>query len=72
MDEAIARRAAEPFFTTKGFDGTGLGLSMVQGFVEQFGGSFQIASVISEGTTVELRLPAAKPVTAFDGLARGP
>ena len=41
MDEETLRRAAEPFFTTKGpGKGTGLGLSMVHGVTEQFGGGF--------------------------------
>jgi CheY-like chemotaxis protein len=69
MDEETLRRAAEPFFTTKGVGkGTGLGLSMVQGMAEQSGGSFTIKSRPGEGTTVELRLPLAKmpaqPVSA--------
>ena len=44
MDEATLRRAAEPFFTTKGpGKGTGLGLSMVNGIAEQSGGWFESA-----------------------------
>jgi CheY-like chemotaxis protein len=61
MDEATLGRAAEPFFTTKGLDGSGLGLSMVQGFASQSGGSLRIASARDVGTTVELRLPVAPP-----------
>ena len=61
MDEATLAQAADPFFSTKGLDGTGLGLSMVQGFAEQSGGEFRMASAPGEGTTVELRLPAASP-----------
>lgn len=59
MDTATLAQACEPFFTTKGADGTGLGLSMVQGFVEQSGGEMRIASAPGQGTTVQLRLPAA-------------
>jgi PAS domain S-box-containing protein len=59
MDTATLAQAVEPFFTTKGLKGTGLGLPMVQGFAEQSGGSFRIASAPGHGTTVELRLPAA-------------
>ncbi len=58
MDEATRARATEPFFTTKGVSGAGLGLSMVQGFIAQSGGKFAIRSRSGEGTTVELHLPA--------------
>jgi len=61
MDAATLAQAVEPFFTTKGLDGSGLGLSMVQGFAEQSGGRFSITSMLGQGTTVELRLPAAAP-----------
>jgi signal transduction histidine kinase len=61
MDERILARATEPFFTTKEVgQGTGLGLSMVQGFVAQSGGAMQIESVVGEGTTVRLWLPLAE------------
>ncbi len=59
MDAATLARAVEPFFTTKGLGGTGLGLSMVQGFAEQSGGTLHIDSAPGTGTTVTLRLPAA-------------
>ena len=58
MDEATYRRATEPFFTTKGPGrGTGLGLSMVDGFVAQSGGVMRIESQPSVGTSVKLWLP---------------
>jgi PAS domain S-box-containing protein len=59
MDEATLARAVEPFFSTKGLNGTGLGLSMVQGFAEQSGGTLAVASSLGQGTTVSLYLPAA-------------
>ncbi len=63
MDEATAKRAAEPFFTTKGVGkGTGLGLSMVHGLAAQSGGSTRILSKVGAGTTVEVRLPVARPL----------
>jgi signal transduction histidine kinase len=61
MDAATLKRAAEPFFTTKGVGkGTGLGLSMVHGLVAQSDGAMRIMSRPENGTTVELWLPAAE------------
>jgi PAS domain S-box-containing protein len=61
MDEETLRRAAEPFFTTKGVGkGTGLGLSMVHGFAEQSSGRLILHSQKAKGTTAELWLPGAK------------
>ena len=58
MDERTVLRATEPFFTTKGVgNGTGLGLSMVQGLAEQSGGKVRISSRLGSGTTVDLILP---------------
>jgi CheY-like chemotaxis protein len=60
MDEDTLKRAAEPFFTTKGpGKGTGLGLSMVHGVTEQFGGCFILKSKKGQGTTAEVWLPVA-------------
>jgi PAS domain S-box-containing protein len=58
MDSKTLERACEPFFTTKGAHGTGLGLSSVQGFIAQSRGEFHIRSAQGQGTTVELSLPA--------------
>ncbi|MGD9616752.1 MAG: response regulator [Alphaproteobacteria bacterium] len=61
MDEATLKRAAEPFFTTKGAGrGTGLGLSMVDGLVAQSGGAMRITSQDGAGTQVELWLPVSE------------
>ncbi len=60
MDRAVLSRVTEPFFTTtEPGKGTGLGLAMAKGFVEQSGGSLSIDSAIGEGTRVILWLPAA-------------
>ncbi|CAO3355397.1 cache domain-containing protein [Azospirillum palustre] len=58
--EALAR-AVEPFFTTKAL-GSGLGLSMVYGFVKQSRGYLRIDSRPGEGTALTLLLPRAEPV----------
>ncbi len=58
MSPEIANKAFEPFFTTKPLgQGTGLGLSMVYGFVRQSGGQVQIESQPGCGTTLRLYLP---------------
>ena len=58
MNAETLARVYEPFFTTKGpTHGTGLGLSMVHGFVHQSGGVIDIVSNLGEGTTVRLFLP---------------
>jgi hypothetical protein len=60
MSPEVAARAFEPFFTTKaGGRGTGLGLSMVYGFVKQSGGTVTIQSQPGRGTTVTMLLPVA-------------
>ncbi|WP_318784663.1 response regulator [Methylobacterium flocculans] len=60
MSPSILARVFEPFFTTKeAGKGTGLGLSMVHGFVQQSGGSIAAESVIGQGTSITLSLPAA-------------
>jgi PAS domain S-box-containing protein len=63
----------EPFFTTKGPSGTGLGLSMVQGFARQSGGDIGLTSVPGKGTRAQLWLPSvASPVVATVAVAAAP
>lgn len=57
MSAAVASRVFEPFFSTKGDFGTGLGLSTVQGIVSQAGGQIHIDTAIGRGTRVEVYLP---------------
>ncbi|MCC8364664.1 PAS domain S-box protein [Lysobacter sp. A6] len=64
MPPDIVARAIEPFFTTKGGRGSGLGLSMVYGFVQQSGGGMTIDSTAGVGTRVSLYLPVAREVLA--------
>ncbi len=60
MTEAVRQRCLEPFFSTKGEQGTGLGLSMVYGIVERHRGQLEIQSEIGKGTTFTIRLPLAE------------
>jgi PAS domain S-box-containing protein len=72
MSEEVRRRAFEPFFTTKVTGGgTGLGLSMVYGFVKQSGGNIQIYSELERGTSVRIFLPLAEAVQTSDELGPG-
>jgi PAS domain S-box-containing protein len=59
MNEETRRRCLEPFFTTKGERGTGLGLPMVYGVVQRHGASIEIESEPGKGTTVRLSFSAA-------------
>jgi two-component system NtrC family sensor kinase len=59
MTSAVRRRALEPFFTTKGEQGTGLGLAQVYGHLRQIGGDVGLESKVGVGTSVHLYFPAA-------------
>ena len=62
MPPHILARATEPFFTTKGVgQGTGLGLAMAHGFVQQSGGRLEIDSTPGRGTAVRMIFPRIAP-----------
>jgi signal transduction histidine kinase len=58
MTEEQAARCLEPFFSTKGEKGTGLGLAVVYGIIQRHGGTITIQSEVGKGTTFSLLLPA--------------
>ncbi len=57
MNEETRRRCLEPFYSTKGKRGTGLGLAMVFGVMERHGGQIDIQSEVSKGTVIRLIFP---------------
>jgi CheY-like chemotaxis protein len=59
MDESTRRRCLEPFFTTKGERGSGLGLAMVYGMVQRHSAELEIDSILGRGTTFRLIFPSA-------------
>jgi len=59
MDDETRRRCLEPFFTTKGERGTGLGLATVQRIVGQLGGRVSVRSHPGEGSSFSVHLPEA-------------
>ena len=61
MDEETRRRCLEPFFTTKGKRGTGLGLAMVYGMAQRHDATVEVESEHGAGTTVRLKFPSYIP-----------
>jgi len=61
MTEAVSRRIFEPFFSTKGAGGSGLGLAMVYTIVQAHGGDIRVDSAPGRGATFTLTFPPATP-----------
>jgi signal transduction histidine kinase len=69
MSEIVQQRCLEPFFSTKGEQGTGLGLSMVYGIIERHRGRLDIESALGKGTTFIIRIPVADAAATEKSLA---
>jgi len=59
MNEEVQRRCLEPFYSTKGERGTGLGLTMVFGIIQRHGGEIDIESTSGKGTRFSIRIPVS-------------
>jgi CheY-like chemotaxis protein len=64
MTEETRKRCLEPFFSTKGEHGTGLGLSMVYGVMQRHQGNIEIESRPGQGTLIRLLFPMRQPMSA--------
>jgi signal transduction histidine kinase len=64
MTDEVKQRCLEPFFSTKGERGTGLGLSMVYGIIERHRGRLDLESAPGQGTTFTISLPIADLISS--------
>ena len=76
MSRETLDRIFEPFFTSKGVDGTGLGLSVVHGLVKDHGGAVTVDTDLGKGSTFRVYFPAARaepvdPLVEDEGVVRG-
>jgi anti-sigma regulatory factor (Ser/Thr protein kinase) len=72
MPDDVREKCLEPYFTTKGVQGSGLGLSMVMAIADRHRGRLSIASQVGKGTTICLHRPAAKVAAATTAVAALP
>jgi len=68
----VRERIFEPFYTTKGAHGTGLGLAVSYGIIERHEGRITIESEVGRGTTFQVELPAAELAAAGEGSRPAP
>jgi signal transduction histidine kinase len=66
MTEETLRNCLEPFYTTKGSRGSGLGLAMSYGIIRRHGGTIEIKSKLNKGTTFTIQLPIPKDAVPLD------
>ncbi len=71
IEEHVRSQMFEPFFSTKGPQGTGLGLSTVHGIVHQHGGAIEVESEVGRGTAFHVSLPTSPAEAIPDGPAPG-
>lgn len=72
MSDEVRRRVLEPFFTTKGARGNGLGLAVSWGIVKRHEGSIEIESTVGVGSTFVVRLPVSKEEPPTEAPASAP
>jgi signal transduction histidine kinase/CheY-like chemotaxis protein len=71
MTPEVRQRCLDPFFTTKGSGGTGMGLAIVQGVSLRHRGRLDVESIPGEGTTICITLPVCERQAPFDGKSNG-
>ena len=69
MPEEVRQKIFEPFFSTKGAHGTGLGLSVSYSIIERHEGSISVDTQVGNGTTFTIDLPAVMPASALTDVA---
>jgi len=72
IDEGIREKLFQSFFSTKGMQGTGIGLMMTRKIVELHGGDIHVQSETGKGTCFTVRLPEKPPETPAESLSRNP
>lgn len=70
MDEEVRRKCFEPFFSTKGPEAGGMGLTLALGIVRRHGGDLVLESQPGKGTTITIRLPIKNPALTVGAVAR--